>query len=178
MATLMFDTYSIRPLKSNDLENYYKLVENNRQRLEDFFAGTFLYTRTISETKKFIDKMVSRAKERSYFPYIIMDKSNGNFAGFIDLKNIDWSIPKLELGCYIDKDYTGKGIATSAVSLFCDYCFDHYKVQKIFLRTHQSNTSAISVAENCGFELEGVIRKDYRTSKGQLMDLRYYGKVR
>jgi RimJ/RimL family protein N-acetyltransferase len=28
-----------------------------------------------------------------------------------------------------------------------------------------------------GFELEGTIRNDYRTTKGEIVDLNYYGRV-
>ena len=28
-----------------------------------------------------------------------------------------------------------------------------------------------------GFELEGTIRRDYKTTKGEVVDLNYYGKV-
>ena len=52
-----------------------------------------------------------------------------------------------------------------------------YKFQKLFLRTHASNISAKKVAENCGFELEGIIRKDYKTTSGKIIDLAYYGKL-
>jgi len=34
---MKFDIYSIRPL---EIEDYYQLVQTNRKRLEDFFAGT------------------------------------------------------------------------------------------------------------------------------------------
>ena len=37
---------------------------------------------------------------------------------------------------------------------------------------------AKALAEKCGFELEGTIRKDYRNNAGQLVDLHYYGKLK
>jgi ribosomal-protein-serine acetyltransferase len=49
---------------------------------------------------------------------------------------------------------------------------------KTFLGTHQNNIAAQRVAEKCGFEKEGVIRKDYKTTKGELVDLIYYGRVK
>ncbi len=35
--------------------------------------------------------------------------------GFIDLKNIDWRVPKSEIGFFIDTDYAGKGITSKAL---------------------------------------------------------------
>lgn len=175
---MKFDNYSIRLLKIQDLDNYFQLVENNRRRLEDFFTGTVSKTKTYEDTRNFVIDMIKRANDKVYFPYLVIDNSNQKIVGFLDLKNIDWDIPKSEIGFYIDKDYAGKGIATKALNLLCDFCFSEYKFQKIFLRTHPNNISARTVSEKSGFELEGIIRKDYKTTSGKIVDLIYYGKLK
>jgi RimJ/RimL family protein N-acetyltransferase len=58
-----------------------------------------------------------------------------------------------------------------------DFCFESYGFNKLFLRTHDSNYSARKVAENCGFEMEGTIRRDYKTTAGDFVDLLYYLKI-
>jgi ribosomal-protein-serine acetyltransferase len=174
---MTFENYTIRLLSMQDLEAYFQLVEQNRERLEAFFTGTVSRTKTFEDTRAFLSDITQRAKDRIYFPYIIVDLSNDKIAGFLDLKNIDWNIPKSEMGMYIDKAYANKGIATKAFSLFCDFCFEEYKFQKLFLRTHQQNTFARRVAEKCGFEIEGTIRRDYKTTSGEIVDLIYYGKI-
>ncbi len=174
---MKFDNYSIRLLTVEDLKPYFKLVEKNRSRLEDFFTGTVSKTQTLEDTKTFLVEITELVKNKKYFPYIIIDNSTGTIIGFLDLKNIDWNIPKSELGCYIDKDYSGKGITSKAFQLFCDFCFTEYNFKKLFLRTHASNHSARKVAEKCGFEIEGTIRCDYKTTSGEIVDLIYYGKL-
>ena len=175
---MQFDHYTIRLLSTNDLDDYYTMVEKNRKRLENFFTGTVSRTATKEDTKVFLQEIVQKAKDRTYFPYVIIDNTNGAIAGFLDVKNIDWNIPKAELGCYIDEEYAGKGIGTTAFGRFCDLCFEQYGFEKLFLRTHETNTAARRGAEKCGFEVEGVIRRDYKTTAGELVDLIYYGKLR
>ncbi len=175
---MKFDHYSIRLLELQDLDNYFQLVESNRKRLEDFFAGTVSKTKTYEDTRIFLLDMIQRSIDKVYFPYLVIDNSNQKIVGFLDFKNIDWSIPKSEIGFFIDKDYAGKGITTKALNLLCDFCFSEYKFEKIFLRTHSGNISARTVAEKSGFELEGVIRKDYKTTSGEIVDLIYYGKLK
>ena len=177
MIKMQFDNYSIRLLTADDIGPYFQMVEKNRKRLEDFFTGTVSRTRTPGDTERFLLEIGERVRNKTYFPYIIMDHSTNKIAGFLDLKNIDWSIPKSEMGCYIDEEYAGRGITTKAFSLFCEYCFREYKFKKLFLRTHQSNVSARRVAEKCGFEVEGIIRRDYKTTSGELVDLIYYGRL-
>lgn len=172
-----FENYRVRLMGMPDLEKYFRLIENNRSRLEDFFTGTVSRTRTFDETKTFLEENLEKAAAKTYFPFIIEDTQTNEIIGFIDLKNIDWNIPKAELGCYTDYEYAGKGITSKAFLLFVDYCFAHFGFRKLFLRTHESNLSAQRLAEKCGFEAEGKIRREYKTTKGELVDLIYYGKL-
>lgn len=174
---MVFDNFTIRLLTIDDLDAYFHLIEKNRERLEDFFSGTVSKTKTFEDTKNFLLDIVQRVKDKTYFPYLIIDDSTQKIAGFVDLKNIDWNIPKSEMGLFIDKDYANQGISTKAFKLFCDFCFTEYKFQKLFLRTHHNNTFARRVAEKCGFEKEGNIRRDYRTTSGEIVDLIYYGRI-
>jgi ribosomal-protein-serine acetyltransferase len=173
-----FDNYSIRLLELNDFEKYFLMVEKNRKRLEDFFTGTVSRTKTFEDTEVFLKELIQKREAKLYYPYIIENIENGEFVGFIDIKNIDWNIPKGELGCYTDQDYARKGITSKAFSLFVDYCFEHYGFNKLFLRTHETNFAAQKLADKAGFQIEGKIRKDYKTTKGELVDLIYYGRIK
>jgi len=172
-----FDHYTIRPLEVTDLHQYFDLVDRNRKRLEDFFTGTVSRTQNLEATKQFLEDIAKKRNQRLYYPYLVVDKTSNEFIAFIDLKNIDWSIPKTEIGCYTNEQHAGAGITTQAMKLFVDYCFDHFKFKKIYLRTHHSNKAAQVVAEKCGFELEGTIRMDYITTAGEIVDLMYYGRL-
>jgi RimJ/RimL family protein N-acetyltransferase len=173
-----FDHYILRPLYQSDLDAYFALVERNRKRLEDFFTGTVSKTQTLEATRVFLEDIETRRQARIYFPFVLIDKSSGLFIGFFDLKNIDWTIPKSEIGCYTDEQFAGKGITSSALSHFVEFVFKEFGFRKLFLRTHQSNKAAQIIAERCGFELEGHIRMEYKTTSGEIVDLLYYGKLK
>lgn len=172
-----FENYSLRLLQHDDLELYFEMVDRNRKRLANFFTGTVSKTATIEDTRIFIADILNRVKERTYFPYLLIDTETNSPAGFFDIKNIDWTVPKAELGCYIDEEYERKGISTKAFEMFIKHCFNHYGFKKLFLRTHYSNIAARRIAEKCGFEIEGTLRRDYKTTSGELVDLLYYGKL-
>lgn len=174
---LTFEHYKIRLIQKNDLQNYFDLVQNNKARLERFFAGTISRTKSLKETRDFFKDMEVGIENRMYFAYLIIDQRTGSLMGFIDLKKIDWNIPKTELGFFIDENHAGKGVTSKCLNVFCAYCFDHFGFKKLFLRTHKSNIPARKVAENCGFEIEGTLRCDYKTSSGELVDVLYYGKL-
>jgi len=173
-----FDQYTIRLLNQNDLQDYFNLIETNRKRLEDFFAGTVAITQTIEDTQQHVNDILSQAANKKYFPFVVIDTTNNKMVASVQVKNIDWSIPKGELGYYIDTAYEGKGIVTKATKLIIDHCFDELKFNKLFIRTHESNVPSRKVAEKNGFELEGIIRRDYKITSGQVVDLMYYGLLR
>lgn len=172
-----FGPYKLRILEENDSIPFYGLVKNNTARLEDFFAGTVAKTKTEEDTRNFINDNLLRYADRKYYPFVIYDTGSGELIGFIDVKNIDWNIPKAELGCFIDTRFGGKGVSKQALLLVIEFLSEELGFKKLFLRTHASNTAARTLAEKCGFELEGTIRRDYKTTKGELVDLLYYGMI-
>ena len=175
---MKFDHYSLRLLRLGDLDPYFEMVQRNRKRLADRFVGTVSRTKTLQEAQEFVEEMIKHTISNTYFPYVIIDENDSRIIGFIDLKNIDWSVPKTQIGFYIDEGYEGKGIISNAISKIIDYCFDEKGFEKLFMRIHPENLAAKKVAEKCGFELEGTIKKDYKTPSGKLVDLHYYGKVK
>lgn len=175
---MQFDQFNVRLLNPQDLNPYYNMVDKNRKRLEDFFTGTVSRTATIEDTATFLEELMLRLENKSYYPYVIIDENSNTFAGFIDVKNIDWTIPKAEIGFYMDEDYAGQGLCKKALRLIMARLFNELNFHKLFLRTHPSNEAARKLAESCGFQIEGTIRQDYKTTKGDLVDLIYYGKLR
>jgi len=172
-----FENYTIRPLEISDLNPYFDLVQKNRKRLEDFFTGTVSRTKDLKETEIFLTELTTKRVNQQYYPFVLIDNSTNEFVAFFDLKNLDWTIPKTEIGCYTDENFAGKGITTKAMKLFLEYCFDYFKFKKIFLRTHHTNKPAQILAEKCGFEKEGIIRMDYKTTSGEIVDLIYFGRI-
>ncbi len=173
-----FSNYHIRLINNNDSKGIHQLIQNNLKRLEDTFAGTVSKTKTIDKTKEFIEDAVNRIQLKTYFPFVIIDKTTQRLIGFIDIKNIDWNIPKAEIGYYIDVNYDGKGIASNALKVIVNYSFDTLKMNKLFLRTTICNIGSQKVAEKNSFEKEGYIRQDYKTMSGKIVDLIYYGLIR
>ena len=174
---MKFDHYFIRIIRTTDAEAYFNLVNKNLDRLADFFAGTVAANRNRSDTDIFIQNNLRKFEDQTYMPFVIEDLNSGELIGYIDVKNIDLKVPKAELGCFIDGSNAGKGISSKAMSLVIDHLFNEKQFIKLFLRTHETNTTARPLAENAGFELEGKIRCDYKTTSGELADLLYYGLI-
>ncbi len=171
------NAFTIQLLNTVSSHLFFLLINKNRERLEDFFAGTVKYTQTPEDTHRYCMEIEQKIERKEYFPYLIIDSETEKIIGFIDVKNIDWNIPKAELGAFIDKDYEGRGIITRVLKIVIDRIVSQHGFKKLLCRISDRNTRSINVALRCGFELEGTIRRDYRTTDGTLVDLNYYGKL-
>ncbi|MEP0265432.1 GNAT family N-acetyltransferase [Dokdonia sp.] len=172
-----FNTYQFELLQEEDSLSFFTLIQKNKKRLNDFFAGTVAKTGTLEATQSYCKDIMTRIEDRAYYPYLIKEKSSQKLIGFIDVKNIDWEVPKAELGAFIDEDYEGKGIITHHLTDLIDTIVQEHDFKKLLCRIAKENKRSIQVALHCGFEYEGTIRRDYRTTSGRLIDLNYYGKL-
>ena len=174
---ITFENYIIEPLEITDAKAFFELIINNKKRLETFFAGTVGSTKTLSDTENYCQEMMMNREQKSYFPYIIKSIDTKEFIGLVDVKNIDWQIPKAELGYFIDSNFEGKGVVTKSVHHVIQYLINEFQFQKLFCRVNAENLGSIQIALKNDFELEGTIRRDYRTSSGEVVDLNYYGRL-
>lgn len=169
--------YYISELDTAKPELFFALIEKNKPRLEDFFAGTVRKTKSLDETIIYCQAIEQLKKEKAYLPYTISKHGEANYIGLIDVKNIDLAIPKAELGYFIDSNYEGLGIISRALEPFIDQLVKTHNFKKLLLRIESENRGSIRVALKNGFELEGTIRRDYITTRNQVVDLNYYGRI-
>ena len=171
-----FDNFNIADFDTQEAAAFFNLIDSNRSGLEDFFAGTVSQTKTLEDTIDYCTVIEQRVKDKTYFPHIITNKQD-EFIGLIDVKNISWDIPKAEIGYFVDSNYEGKGIISKALGGMVDYLIETYQFKKLLCRVSSNNQGSINVALKNDFQLEGTIRNDYRTTKGEIVDMNYYGKV-
>ena len=172
-----FKKFKIVKFDSQQGKSFFNLINSNRTRLSEYFAGTVANTKTLEDTLDYCKIIDQRVKNKSYYPFIIIDRSNNSFIGLIDVKNIDWVVPKAEIGYFIDFEYEGKGIISQALAYVITYLINEYQFKKLLCRVNSRNLGSVNVALKNGFELEGTIRNDYRTTNNEVVDLNYYGKV-
>ena len=172
---MTFDNFIIRPIRNEDSLNYHSLVDQNKVRLSKYFPKTLIATEDLESTTAHILERIRLTETKEFFTFVIFENLSKKIIGTIFLKELDWNIPKGEIGFFIDQSYEGKGIITKSVSLVKKHCFDTLGLNKLYMRIAEENISSKRVAEKNGFEVEGILRKDFKTSEGKLIDLVYYG---
>jgi len=175
MKPIHFSHFTIRHITIDDALDYFSLIDTNRERISTYFPYTSNANKDVQSTKNYLTERIAFAEKNLATILIISDEITKKIAGAIIFKDIDWTIPKCELGFFMDKGFEGKGIMSQSLQLVSDYCFREAKLNKLFLRISPENLSSIRVAEKTGFLKEGVIRNDFKTGDGKLKDLIYFG---
>jgi RimJ/RimL family protein N-acetyltransferase len=147
-------------------------------RISNYLPKTAKAVHDKASAAAYIKEKIRNAREMKEFCFLIVDDSVQNPCGAIFLKNFEWSVPKCELGYFIDKEYEGKGITGQALKEITVFCFENLKLNKLFIRAAIDNTASRKVAEKAGFREEGLLRKDFMNEKAELIDVVYYGLVK
>lgn len=175
MFPLLFDHFAILPVTMEDATDYFALIDSNRERISTYFPFTSNANTDLESTKRYLSERIAFAEKNLVTILIIKDDFTKNIAGAIIFKDVDWTIPKCELGFFMDQQFEGNGLMTKSLLLVIDFCFREAKLNKLFLRISPENLSSIRVAEKTGFMKEGIIRNDFKTGDGKLKDLIYFG---
>lgn len=101
----------------------------------------------------------------------------GELLGGTGLHRIDWALRRFEIGFWIRASAEGQGYVSEAVRAMAALAFDQLAARRVEIRMDARNVRSRAVAERCGFELEGVMRRDAMDVAGELRDTRVYSRL-
>lgn len=172
-----FGHYTLRLPRAADAPAILAMVLDNKERLADYFPVSVKAVKDTASAEHYVAQKLKEAKNREAYSFVVYDTKAKKPAGMVFIKRIDWSIPKAELGYYIDKNYEGRGLASESLALLVNYSFNTLKLRKLVMRIAPANKASRRVAEKNGFEIEGLLKQDFKTFDGTVIDLYYYGRV-
>lgn len=162
---------NLRPFKYADREQLAKLANNKKIWLN--LRDALPHPYTLEDAEKFIRNVDQQEPQQTFaIEYKL------NLAGAIGLVlQQDVYRFSAELGYWIGEPYWGKGIATKATQLICEYAFNELQRVKLFACVFGGNEASKKVLEKCGFQLEGICKKAIFKNRKYLDEYRY-GKVK
>jgi RimJ/RimL family protein N-acetyltransferase len=165
----------LRRYQSNDSAMYYQILRNNREHLYEFLPSFLVNLRGEEDIKTWFDRQNAEWNARNLFIFGVWEKATGAYVGESYLANADWDVPRIEVGYFLVKEFTGNGYATEATKATIRYAFEQLKVLRIDLQCAADNTASIQVAKRCGFTQEGRFRQNHRKKDSTLVDMLWYG---
>jgi RimJ/RimL family protein N-acetyltransferase len=172
---MKFNNWKLDKLENIRFEEFFDLIDKNRNYIEKTFPVTVSSCIDLKITKEFIAKNIQIEKEKTGCYFYVRNLKTNNLIGYLGIKKIDYHISKCELFYFIDKDFEGKGIISKAVSEVIDFCFKELKMNKIFICTSKINLGSQQIALKNGFIHEGTLREEFKNYEGVLEDINYYG---
>jgi diamine N-acetyltransferase len=158
----------IRPLERKDLPNIHNL-DNHRQTMAFWFEEPY---ESFDELSSLYDKHIHDETERRFV--IDMD---GEFAGVVELGDINFLHRTTEIQIIIAMPFRGKGLAEQALRYGIRYAFDVLNMHKIYLYVDVDNAPAVHIYKKIGFVEEGNLRKQFFVN-GEYHDSYFMGLFR
>jgi RimJ/RimL family protein N-acetyltransferase len=108
-------------------------------------------------------------------PFAIVDAfDRKRLLGSISLMDLDWEQRRGAVGYWLARGARGRGHATRALRLICDWGFRSLGLERIGLGTDTANVASQRVAHRAGFTREAVLRSYIRV-KGRPLDIVQFG---
>lgn len=102
----------------------------------------------------------------------------GKLLGGISLHRFDAADATSDVGYAVLPPHRGRGIATAALQLVCEYGFTAVGLQRIALYHAVGNLGSCVVADRAGFTLEGTTRSSHVYGDGRRHDEHVHGRLR
>jgi len=175
---LLTSRLRLRGYQDTDAEVFYNLIQKNKNRLAPAFPSRLKATQQYLEALKLLKRFKVDWQLGQVYAFGIWLQTPNEYIGEITLKNFDYSVPKAEIGYYLDESAEGRGLGAEALTAILNFAFQQIGVYKLFIRCSLQNSRSYQLAERCGFKREGIMRQDFRDHTRQLIDIYYYGLTR
>lgn len=162
---------SICPVVVDDAEALASLVHQNIAHFCEYLPALAGLS-SVAAARRHLLAVVEQASAGEIFEWHLF--VDGTLCGAIRLKDIDAADRKAKIGYYIARQFSGRGIVTSAVRAVLAHCFGQLKLNRIELRCAAGNEPSKRVAERLGFVREGVLRQEEYLN-GAFVDQYVYG---
>jgi RimJ/RimL family protein N-acetyltransferase len=103
------------------------------------------------------------------------DARSGELVGGCEIRLREHGIA--ELSYWVFPSHRGRGMASRAVRLACDYAFADLGVKRMELYIEPDNLASCGVARSAGFREEGVLRSQGVTVTGERRDMVLYSRL-
>lgn len=159
----------IRHQQVSDAKRFYEILNH----------PDFVYfpakPKSVKEEREFLRSTKQRREDKLCYNYSVL--LNDQVIGAIGIKVSPHYPEGCEIGYFVDRTCWGKGIASAAVQLIENVCFENLGMHRIEIITLKQNKASVRVAEKCGYRKEGIQKQKVR-HEGKWADVYLFAKVK
>ncbi len=163
------DDLVLRSLEPEDLSFLYR-IEND--------TSIWKVSNTVAPYSKYVLKQYIENSHHDIYTnkqlrLIICIKGFDTAVGAIDLFDFDPFHLRAGVGIVIDKSFQNQGLASKALTVLIQYCFEHLKLHQVYCNVTEDNLASIQLFTGAGFEKIGVKKDWVRGDNGWLDEAVY-----
>lgn len=129
--------------------------------------------------KKYMDTALQLRAEKKRYPFVIIDKKSGKYAGSSSYGNLSIVDHRIEIGwTWIGTDFWGTKLNSACKFLLLSFAFDKMDLHRVELKTDVRNERSRQAILNLGAQEEGVLRSHMSLQDGNRRDSIYYSILR
>lgn len=152
----------LRALEPADVDILYQW-ENNR---EVWYLSNTLNPFSRFDLEQYVLNAGNDIFTDKQVRFMIVENKSGSTVGAIDLFEFNPSNQRVGVGVLIAEDYREKGLASEALDLVIQYCFDILQVHQVFANIAADNLKSIRLFKKKGFMQNGA-KQDWLLIQGK-----------
>jgi ribosomal-protein-alanine N-acetyltransferase len=156
LTRLGSERWYIRALAPSDAEAVLALRVDNKDFLEPYEPVRPDSFFTLEAQRSQLEMGEKQWDADLAYAFGIFDAGSDEMVGRVALSNVVWAAWRnATLGYFIAQRFNGKGAATDAVRLACDFAFGQVHLHRVQAGVMPRNVASIRVLEKVGFRHEG-----------------------
>ncbi|MCD8293607.1 MAG: GNAT family N-acetyltransferase [Prevotellaceae bacterium] len=144
----------LRAVEPEDLEVLYSLENDPRM----WNVSNFTVPYSKYALKHYIESSAYDMFADRQLRLVIVSRQEGVVAGTVDITDFVPLHARGEVGVAVLKEYQGRGYATEALQLLCNYAFRFLFFRQLVAHVVADNTTCLHVFTSCGFEQCGYLK--------------------
>lgn len=106
----------------------------------------------------------SEIRDENHILWVFKAKDDAGIVGYA-LARLDWKSERFELRRIVIAD-KGLGYGEESIKAIIKYAFEEFQANRFWLDTYPDNHVGISLYEKIGLKKEGILRHNYKSSRG------------
>ena len=154
------DVVLLRPLQLSDVENLLEISENEPETWEYSLVRANGKANLIN----YIQIAIEAKAKGTEFPFIVLDKKSGKYAGSTRFYDINFNFKTLQLGyTWYGKAFRGTRLNKHCKFLLLQFAFETLGMERIEFRADNNNLRSIAAMKSIGCTVEGILRSHMPT---------------
>lgn len=155
----------LRPLQTTDVENLLDISLNEPETWE----YSLVRANGKENLENYIQIALNARENKTEFPFIVLDKKSGKYAGSTRFYDINLGFKTVQLGyTWYGKDFRGTGLNKHCKYLLLQFAFETLEMERVEFRADNNNQRSIAAMKSIGCKVEGIMRSNMPTADSNL----------